>query len=154
GPAAHAGGDEHHLSVGQHVAQALFVFQRRLAADLGIAAGPAAASDLLADLQPDRRDVVLQCLDIGVNRNELDVAQPSRNHVIYRVAAATARADHLDPGARIRGLNQLDHLLILLTAPLGRYRRAGARRAGLKEITYPLANSRAQFNPSPRPHAG
>ena len=109
GAAAHPGGDEHHLGFRQDLADPFFVFERRLASDFRIAAGAAAARDLVADLHAQRRMVVLQRLDIGIDGDEVDVAQAHLDHVVDRVAAASASADYLDPRARIGITHQLNH---------------------------------------------
>ena len=75
---------------------------------------------------PQRRVVVLQRLRIGVDRDEIDVAQSRRDHVINGVAAAAARADHLDPCARIRHFQPTQSFRILLHPHLGELPRSSS----------------------------
>ena len=76
----------------------LGVFERRLAADLRVAAGAEALGELRAELQLDRRPALAQRLQVGVGGDELDAAQLGVDHPVDRVAAAAADADHLDVG--------------------------------------------------------
>ena len=100
--------------------------------------------------------VVLQRLSVGIDRDEIDVAQSRRDHVIDRVAAASARADHLDPRARIGILNQLNHFTDSSSTPIARIRRAARSSAssrssplrGSKEIPHPIGYPRAEPSPA------
>ncbi len=109
GATAHSGGDEHHLGFRQHFADALFVFERGLASDFRIAAGAASARNLGANLHAHRRVVILQRLDVGIDGDEIDVAQAHIDHVVDRIAAASASADYLDPRTRVGITHQLNH---------------------------------------------
>ena len=55
GAAAHAGGDEHHVGALQRLRDALDVFERGLAPDLGLRAGAEAARESAAELRSSRR---------------------------------------------------------------------------------------------------
>ena len=63
---------------------------------LGIGAGAQALGDVGAELQLDLRLVALQRLRIGVGADELHALHALVDHVIDRIAAAAAHADHFD----------------------------------------------------------
>src|SRR5262249_60934476 len=51
-----------------------------------------------------------QRLRIGVNLDEVHVADAHRDHVVHGIAAAATRTDHFDARARIGIVYQLNHL--------------------------------------------
>ena len=74
------------------------------------------SSSSSADLRPisglppvPRCVIILERLDIGIHGDKIDVAQPHVDHVVDRVAAASAGADYLDPRARVGVTHQLNH---------------------------------------------
>ncbi|CCX42539.1 putative uncharacterized protein [Clostridium sp. CAG:1024] len=98
GAAAHTGGDERHVRVGQHLHDLLAALLGSLAADFRIRACAEAARQLLADLDLCLSLAEVQRLLVGVDRNELYAAQTVLYHAIDRIAARSADADHLDLG--------------------------------------------------------
>ena len=109
GAAAHPGGHEYHLGFRQDLANPFLVFERGLASDFRIAAGAASARNLVANLNAQRRMIILQRLDVGIHGDEIDVAQAHVDHVVDRIAAASTSADYLDPRARVGITHQLNH---------------------------------------------
>src|SRR5262249_12662400 len=100
GAAAEAGGDEDHVGAVERLDDLLGVLERRLAPDVRGGAGAESLRPLAADLQLDRRDVVLERLEVGVGDDELDAVETDLHHAVDGVAAAPADADDLDAGAR------------------------------------------------------
>ncbi|MOA00052.1 hypothetical protein D3C78_1193960 [compost metagenome] len=93
---AHAGGDEDHVGAVQHLGNALAILQGSLAADFRIGAGAEALGHVHPQLQDGLGLDLLQRLGIGIGANEIDVIDVAAQHVVDRVAAATADTDHLD----------------------------------------------------------
>ncbi len=87
---------KHHVGAAQQFDDALAIFQRGLAADLGIRARAEALGDVAAELQRDLRAAVLERLRIGVGADEIHALDIRLHHVRDRVAAAAAHADDLD----------------------------------------------------------
>ncbi len=96
GAAAHARRQEQHVGAGDDLGDALAVFQRRLAPDFGIGARAQPLGDAGAELQLDLGLVALQRLRVGVGGDELHPLHAFLDHVVDRIAAAAAHADHLD----------------------------------------------------------
>ena len=96
GAAAEASGQEHHVGAVQDLEDTLGIFERRLATDVGVAAGPQSTGQVVPELQLDRRFGTPQSLDIGVGADELDAAQLGLDHAVHRVATAAADSDDLD----------------------------------------------------------
>ena len=69
---------------------------RGCAADFRVGAGAQPLGDVRAQLQLVSGLAAFQRLGIGVGADELHAVQPAADHVIHRVAAAAAHADHLD----------------------------------------------------------
>ena len=96
GAAAHAGGEE------QHVAPLISSAMRSRSSSAawrpisGFGARAQALGDARAELQLHFGLVALQRLRIGVGADELHALHALRDHVVDRVAAAAADADHLD----------------------------------------------------------
>src|SRR5213076_959994 len=99
--AAHAGGDEHHVGVLDQLGQLRPALVRRVPALGPVAARAEAAGQLAPDVDLDVGVAPLQRLEVGVDGDELDALQGSRDHAVDGVAAAAARADDLDPGAPV-----------------------------------------------------
>ena len=99
---AHAGGDEQHVGAVDHARDAVAVFHRRVAPDLRPSTRAETPRERRAELQLRARRRALQCLRVGVGADEIDARQTSRNHVLDRIAAATAHADDLDDRAFFR----------------------------------------------------
>ena len=108
GAAAEAGGDEDHVGAFQRLDDLVGVFQRGLAADLGIGAGAEAVGELDAELDAHRGARHLQRLQVGVGDHELDAFQVSVDHAVDGVAAAAAHADDLDLGVVARVFVEVD----------------------------------------------
>jgi hypothetical protein len=86
----------------------------RIAADLGLGARAEPAGERRAELQLGSRRRALQRLRVGVRADEVDAGKPAFEHVLDRVAAATADADDLDDGAFFRRLlDDFKHVKLL-----------------------------------------
>ena len=96
GPAALAGGDEHHVGTGQRLLDLVAVILGGLSAHLGIAAGTEAAGEIATDVDLDLGVGQQQRLGVGVDGDELDPTQTGIDHPVHGVDAATAHADDLD----------------------------------------------------------
>ena len=100
-PAAEPGRHEDHVGAVERLNDLFGVFERRLTADGGIGAGAESFRQLAADLKLERRRVHLERLEVCVRDDELDAVEARSHHPVDGIAAAAADADHLDPGARI-----------------------------------------------------
>ena len=98
GAAALARSDEHHVRAAQRVLQLVVALLGRGAADVGIGAGAEALRELAADVDLHRGVADVQRLDVGVDRDELDLADARVDHPVDGVDACAADADHLDHG--------------------------------------------------------
>ena len=101
GPAAEPGRHEDHVGAVERLNDLLGVFERRLAADGRIRAGAEPFRQLAPDLELERRGVHLERLEVRVRDDEFDTVQPRSHHPVDGIAAAAPDADHLDPGARV-----------------------------------------------------
>ena len=72
-------------------------------ADLGPGAGAEALGDAGAELQLVAGPALRQRLGVGVRDDELAALERLLDHVVDRVAAGAADADHGDPGAEVLG---------------------------------------------------
>ena len=104
GAAAQAGGDEHHVGAFERLDDLVGVFERGLAADLGIGAGAEAVGQLDAELELDRGARHPQRLQVGVGDHEIHALDAGVDHAVDGVAAAAAHADDLDLGVVARRL--------------------------------------------------
>ena len=96
GAAAHARSQEQHVGALDQLDDALAVFHRRLAADFGIGARAQALGDIRAQLQQGLRRLRLSaCASVLAQMNSTPCT-PIVDHVIDRIAAAAAHANHLD----------------------------------------------------------
>ncbi|MEJ0041980.1 MAG: hypothetical protein WDM81_07095 [Rhizomicrobium sp.] len=93
GAAAHAGGDEHHVGAGDLLHHAV---ERVLGAGLADVGHGAGAVALLAELDAPLRPGLRQRLGVGVGDDEFDAFELGGDHVVHRVAAGTADAEHGD----------------------------------------------------------
>ena len=96
GAAAHAGGDEHHVGVLEHIGDGLAALLGSLLAHLGLRAGAPAAGELLAQLHLYRSLGTLQGLLIRIHANQLHAAHTGAGDAVYGVAAAAAHTHHFD----------------------------------------------------------
>ena len=94
--AAHAGGDEHHVGVLQHLGDLSAALLSGLAAHLGIGAGTLSAGELLAQLDLISSGRVVQKGFISIGGDEVDALHPSLHHAVDDVVSAAAHADDLD----------------------------------------------------------
>ena len=96
GSAALAGRDEHHVRLGERLADLRATFLGRLAAHFGVRAGAQAARELFADV--DRLVGVRheQSLSIRVHGDELDSSHARFDHAVHGIRAAATDADDLD----------------------------------------------------------
>jgi hypothetical protein len=130
GAAAEPGRHEHHVGALEQLVNPLAHLERRAAPLVGIGAAAEAARDLAAELDLVRRELVLERLRVGVRRDELHPLEARLDHVVERVAAASAHADHLDRGPLVRCVLKLEHL-------------PAAVFAGAQEISVFLLGSRS-----------
>jgi hypothetical protein len=49
-----------------------------------------------ADLQPRRRERLIECLEVGVRGDEVDAAEPGSDHAVHGVAACSSHPDDLE----------------------------------------------------------
>ena len=105
--AAHAGGDEQHVGAVDHLGDAVAVLHRGVAADLR----PCARAETRASASMPSCSCVRAverfsaCASVFAQMNSTP-DKPARDHVLDRVAAATADADDLDDGAVLRALGR------------------------------------------------
>ena len=104
GAAALAGGDEHHVAPAQCVLELVVALLGGAAADLGLRAGAETLRQLAADVDLRLRVRHLQLLDVGVDRDELDLRDAGVHHPVDRVQAGAADADDADQRDVRRGL--------------------------------------------------
>ena len=97
GAAAHAGGDEHHVRSGEVIADLVDRLHGGGAADIGLRSGAEALGRLHAHLDDALGLGGGQRLGIGVGDHEVDPLQPGGDHVVDRIAARAADAEHRDP---------------------------------------------------------
>jgi hypothetical protein len=71
GSTTHAGGDEHHVGTGKHFRDPVAILERSLTADLRVRSGAQSFRERAADLQRGLRVEALQCLRIGISRDEI-----------------------------------------------------------------------------------
>ena len=105
GATALAGGDEDHVGALQRLLDVVAALGGGAGADLGVAARPEAAGQLLADRELDVGFAGAQRLGIGVDGEELDALEPGVDHPRDRVGAAAAGADDLDHRQITRSLH-------------------------------------------------
>ena len=96
GASAEAGGQKNHVRAFEGFDDFVGVFERRLAADLGIRARAESLGELAADLQLDGRLRELERLQIGVRGDEFDALDLGADHAVDGVASSAAHADHFD----------------------------------------------------------
>ena len=96
GAAALAGGDEDHVRAAQRALDLVVALLGGAAADLGVGAGAEALGELAADVELRRRVAHLELLDVGVDRDEVDLRDPGVDHPVERVQAGAADADDAD----------------------------------------------------------
>ena len=96
GAAAHPGRQEQHVGAGDQLRDAIAILHRGLPADFGIGARAETLGDVRPELQLNLRLIAFERLCIGVRDDELHALHALRDHVVDRVAAAAAHADHLD----------------------------------------------------------
>ena len=104
GAAALAGGDEDHVRAAQLLLQLVVRLVGRAASDVGVGAGAEALRELAADVDLDRRVARAERLDVGVDGDELDLADAGVDHPVDGVEAGAADAhdlDHGEIGARV-----------------------------------------------------
>ena len=96
--AAHAGGDEAHMRVGQMLADFIARLLGGGAADFRLSAGAEALRDLETHLNDAVRARGGESLRIGVGHEKIDAGQSRSDHVVDGVAAAAAHAANDDAG--------------------------------------------------------
>ena len=103
GAATKTGGDEDHVRAFERFDDFVGIFQRSLAANVGIGARAQAIGQLDAKLDLHRRVRQLERLKIGVRHHEFHAFQVRLDHAIDGIAATAADANDLD----LRGVQQL-----------------------------------------------
>ena len=98
GAAALAGGDEDHVRAAQRALDLVVALLGGAAADLRVGARAEALGELAADVDLRRRVAHLELLDVGVDRDEVDLRDPGVHHPVERVQAGAADADDADHG--------------------------------------------------------
>ena len=98
GAATLAGRDEDHVGAAQRALDRVVAVLGRAAADLRVGAGAEALGELAADVDLRRRVAHLQLLDVGVDRDEVDLRDAGVDHPVDRVQAGAADADDADDG--------------------------------------------------------
>ena len=103
GPGAppHAGGDEHHVGTLELFDDLIDRFLGGGAADVRARARAEALGDVAAQLDRPLGGGIGERLGIGVGDNEFDALQLAFDHVVDRVAAGAADADHGDTRLKI-----------------------------------------------------
>ena len=102
GAAALAGGDEDHVRAAQRALDLVVAVLGGAAADLRVGARAEALGELAADVDLRRRVAHLELLDVGVDRDEVDLRDAGVHHPVERVQAGAADADDADHG-EVRG---------------------------------------------------
>jgi hypothetical protein len=119
GAAAHAGGDEDHVSAVEVLADLREALFSGAHAHFGVRAGAQALGDLHAELDAAVRLGELQLLGVGVGHHELNPLEARLDHVVHGVAASAADAEHHDTrlqfGRTRRGKRNCHGTLVVLT---------------------------------------
>ena len=111
GTTAHAGGDEQQIGAFKHFADAVAIFLGGFTTDARVRAGTETARHFRADLQLQGRTALFQVIAIGVGDDEFDTLDARGRHLVDRVAAAAANADHADHRARRDAIDQFVQLV-------------------------------------------
>ena len=101
GATAHAGGDEHHVGTLELLDDLIDRFLGGGAADVGARARAEAPGDVAAQLDRPLGGGIGERLGVGVRDNEVDAVQLAFDHVVDRIAAGAADADHGDTRLKI-----------------------------------------------------
>ena len=104
--AAHAGRDEAHVRAVQDLLDLVRAFLGGFHADFRIGAGAEAGCLADAKLDLGRGFRARQSLRVGVRHDEFDALQVGVDHVVDRVAAGSADADHHYPGPEFNSHGQ------------------------------------------------
>ena len=108
GPAARARRDEDHVRASQQRLDAVVLLARRLAAEIRVRARAETAGHRVADVQGLMGRGLLQRLQVGVDRDEVDALDLGLDHAVDGVDAGAADADHGQD--RARGTHRVVHL--------------------------------------------
>ena len=106
-----------------------------------------------AELDPERRQAVLEGLGVGVRGAELHPGEPGADHRVERVAAAAADADHLDAGLELPRFLELEQVAAARPRARSRADRARSRPAAAATRSRPKAWTAGDSRPpreSPR----
>ena len=96
GAAAHAGGDEDHVGAVEVLTDLRDAFLRGAHADFGVGAGAQALRRQHAKLDATVGLGEGELLGVGIGHHELDTFEARLDHVVDRVAAGPADAEHHD----------------------------------------------------------
>ncbi len=91
-PAAHAGGDEHHVGALKLTNDLVQRLLGSPAADIGTRSCAQSRSQVRAQLDPPLAERLRECLGIGIGDDEIDAFQVLLDHVVDGIAAGAADA--------------------------------------------------------------
>ena len=94
--AAHPGGDKDEIRAVENHRDIFTRLFRRFAPDVGIRARAEAPCDVVPDLHGVLRLARTQRLNVGVDREKVDVRESGLDHAVDGVAAAASDAEHFD----------------------------------------------------------
>ena len=98
GAATHTCGDKDHVGTRQRGRDGFAIFFGRGTTTAGVTTGTKPFGELGSDLHRLMSRGILESLQVGVDRQELDPGQPRVDHATYRVAAGSADSRHLNIG--------------------------------------------------------
>src|SRR5262249_25017927 len=96
GAAALARGDEDHVRALERFLDVVARLRRRALPDVRVGTGAEPLGELVADVQLDVGVAHRERLRVGVDRDELDSAQPCVDHAVDRIGSAAADSDDFD----------------------------------------------------------
>src|SRR5262249_55525960 len=108
--ATHAGGDEHQVRATQVILNFLDYFLCCGTAHFGLRAGAEALGDLDTHLDGARGLRHSQRLRVGISDDELNALQAGCDHVVDRIAAGAANAEHGDAWFQLAQVGNVSHV--------------------------------------------
>ena len=100
GTATHAGGNEYHVRPVDGLGDAVAIFHRGLAPDIGIRPGTQALGQVLPELKCCFRQGSIEHLCVCIRIDEIHTVDTRTHHMINGVASTAANTDYLDYGLR------------------------------------------------------
>ena len=108
GATTHAGGDEGHTcTVAEHGLDVLKALLSSLAGTLGLVAG---TETLGTELQMDGHGRIVECLCVGITKDESNVVDAFAVHVVDSIAATAADADNLNDAVLLLRLTEVEDI--------------------------------------------